>query len=140
MAPRRATASAPGKLILFGEPAVVHGATALAGALSDLRASTSATVTPSRTPPASATASVSPYCSESEYVYFPRSDVSGDSPLGASLVPSERHCARACCDVPACDGYAFADGLQGANCFFVGNVSYLIHSHAFSAGIRKRAL
>ena len=105
-----------------------------------LRASTSATVTPSRTPPASATASVSPYCSESEYVYFPRSDVSGDSPLGASLVPSERHCARACCDVPACDGYAFADGLQGANCFFVGNVSYLIHSHAFSAGIRKRAL
>ena len=45
MAPRRATASAPGKLILFGEHAVVHGATALAGALSDLRASTSAEAT-----------------------------------------------------------------------------------------------
>jgi len=89
----------------------------------------------------SATATVSPYCAESEYAYYPRSDVSGHSPLGAALAPSERHCARACCDVPACDGYAFSDGLQGAsNCFFVGNVSYIIHSHAFNAGVRKRAL
>lgn len=32
-------ASAPGKLILFGEHAVVYGALAIAGALSDLRIS-----------------------------------------------------------------------------------------------------
>lgn len=32
-----AIASAPGKVILFGEHAVVHGVTAVAAALSDLR-------------------------------------------------------------------------------------------------------
>jgi mevalonate kinase len=35
--PIRAIASAPGKVILFGEHAVVHGVTAVAAALSDLR-------------------------------------------------------------------------------------------------------
>ena len=33
----KATASAPGKAILFGEHAVVYGVTAVAAALSDLR-------------------------------------------------------------------------------------------------------
>jgi len=33
----RAASSAPGKAILFGEHAVVHGAAAIAAALSDLR-------------------------------------------------------------------------------------------------------
>ena len=33
----KVVASAPGKVILFGEHAVVHGVTAVAAALSDLR-------------------------------------------------------------------------------------------------------
>jgi mevalonate kinase len=33
----RVVSSAPGKVILFGEHAVVHGVTAIAAALSDLR-------------------------------------------------------------------------------------------------------
>ena len=37
MASYSVRASAPGKVILFGEHAVVHGVTAIAAALSDLR-------------------------------------------------------------------------------------------------------
>jgi mevalonate kinase len=40
------TCSAPGKAILFGEHAVVHGVTAIAAALSDLRVFSSVTLTP----------------------------------------------------------------------------------------------
>jgi hypothetical protein len=88
----------------------------------------------------SATATGSPYCAESEYMYHARTDVRGDAALGAASVGSERHCARACCDVPACDAYTFTQWPVEPNCYFVGNVSYIIHSHAFNAGVRKRAL
>lgn len=43
-----ATASAPGKAILFGEHAVVHGVTAIAAALSDLRIFADITLKPGR--------------------------------------------------------------------------------------------
>lgn len=83
---------------------------------------------------------MSPYCSVEDYRYFAHSDVAGNQSLGAALVETERECARACCDVPGCDGYSFSTFTHGSNCFFVGSVTYVTHSHAFSSGIRKRAL
>jgi hypothetical protein len=64
----------------------------------------------------------------------------GDAALGAASVGSERDCARACCDVPSCDAYAYASGLQGSNCFFVGNVTHVYRNHAFNAGVNVRVL
>jgi hypothetical protein len=107
-------------------------------------ASASATATTSWTPSATATPPVSPYCAESEYAYYPGYDVDHNAPLGASLVASERDCARACCDVPRCDAYAYAAGLRpdaaAVNCYFAGNVTGIGRNNFMAAGLRRRVL
>jgi len=110
-----------------------------------LRATASSTVTPSRTPSVSATASVSPYCAVEQYTYLKGTEVIGDTALGAAVASSERDCARACCDVPACDAYSFAlwplaPGSAQPNCFFVGNVTYLFRTHTYNSGVNVRTL
>ena len=95
------------------------------------------TTTPSASP------SVSPYCAVGEYQYFTGHDVEGNSTLGATTMGTERDCARACCDVPACDGYAYSfnDVAGGvANCFYVANVSGIVSNRLLNGGVRKRVL
>lgn len=104
-----------------------------------LRASASTTASGSATPPPSATPSVSPYCGVGEYRYFPGRDVDGD-PAGGAAAGSERECARACCDVPGCDAYAWTSGAHPVNCFFVGNVTGIVRNSLLSAGVRTRIL
>jgi hypothetical protein len=80
-----------------------------------------------------------------EYQYFPGYDVDGNVTLGTAVVASERDCARACCDVPACDGYAFVNDmllLRGGagNCAFIGNVSGVVRNRLLNGGVRTRVL
>ena len=105
-----------------------------------VRASDSQTATPSYSATVSATATVSPYCNEDVYLFYPAHDVAGNVSLGASLTANHRDCARACCDVAGCDGYAWVSGYSGANCFLYGSVTYINHISGFTAGVRKRAL
>jgi len=64
------------------------------------------------------------------------------------LLPSDRSCRQACCDAPACDGYAFAFGdaslgLGGsgiASCFLYINITQLIPSSGYSSGIYESTL
>ena len=88
----------------------------------------------------SATATVSPYCALEQYAYHAGTEVLGDAALGAATVGSERDCARACCDVRACDAYTFTQWPVAPNCYFVGNVTYLFRTHIFNSGVNVRAL
>jgi len=108
-----------------------------------LRASASTTATGSFTSTSTRSPSGTPYCSVSEYQYFTGYDVEGNVTLGAATLDTERDCARACCDVPACDGYSyvFNDARVGAaNCFFHGNVSGIVRNRLLNGGVRKRVL
>ena len=92
-----------------------------------------------------ASPSGTPYCAEGEYQYFPGHDIDGVAALGAAVVASERDCARACCDVPGCDGYAFVNDmllLRGGagNCAFIGNVSGVVRNRLLNGGVRTRVL
>ena len=106
-----------------------------------LRASASATATGSLTATPTASPSGTPYCAVGEYQYFPGYDVDGNVTLGAAVVASERDCARACCDVPACDGYSYtAAVLTAANCFHVAHVSGIVRNRLLNGGVRTRVL
>lgn len=109
-----------------------------------LRASASASDTAPATATSSATPSVSPYCGVGEYQYFPGFDVEGNATLGVAAAGTERDCARACCDVPACDGYAFsfndAPAASAANCFFAANVTGIARNRLLNSGVRTRVL
>lgn len=93
-------------------------------------ASASTTATPSGTP----------FCASDAYAYHAGFDVSGAAALGSATVGVERDCARACCDVPGCDAYAFAVSQPVMNCFLVGNVTLIIPNHVLNSGIRMRVL
>ena len=74
-----------------------------------------------------------------KYVYYPSHDVVG-SPLGSTIAATERECARACCDVPLCDAYAFCTLFAPALCSFITNVTHVYSAHAFNVGVATRAL
>ena len=74
----------------------------------------------------SATATLSPYCLPSTYRAFPNSNMDGGDAAPPQLVRSEWDCARACCDVPACQAYTFNRdtillGGSHASCFLLAN-------------------
>jgi hypothetical protein len=108
-----------------------------------LRASASATATSSLTASATRSPSGTPYCAVGEYQYFPGYDVDGNVTLGVAVVASERDCARACCDVPACDGYSYSintAAVTAANCFYVAHVSGIVRNRLLNGGVRTRVL
>ena len=105
-----------------------------------VNATPSSTATPSWTQTTTATPSVSPYCQLSLYTYYPSYDVVGNATLAAAAVASERDCAVSCCNTPTCDGYSFVTTSPSINCYLTANVTGIIPSHAFTAGVRTRAL
>ena len=92
------------------------------------------------------------YCSPSFFRLLPRMDLVGSlvgtalSPGAPVPLPSESSCRQACCDAPACDGYAFASGdvsfINGgpAGCFLYVNITQLIPSSFASSGIYESTL
>ena len=68
------------------------------------------------------------------------------SPGSRVLVPEEAFCRQACCDAPACDGYAFAAsdlgvaGAMSAGCYLYVNITQLIPSSFASSGIYESTL
>ena len=138
---------------------VIIGDSSFSGALDDLRIY-NRVLTPTEiasllvpgSPSASPSPSTSPYCAPSLFRSLPRMDLVGSlvgtalSPGAPVPLPSMSSCRQACCDAPACDGYAFASGdmsfISGgsAGCFLYVNITQLIPSSVMSSGIYESTL
>lgn len=106
-------------------------------------ASLSSSGTPGATRTTSATATKSAYCLPNSFVAYAHRDLNG-AWVGSTLVPSIAACQTACCEAPACDGFAVDVSLLGiagqTNCYLLVNVTGLIPSSGFHAGVRAGPL
>ena len=108
-----------------------------------LTSTVSATNSPSSgaTPSTSASASVSPFCAPSVFRQFPFKTLDGDGASAPLLLRSERDCQRACCDVPACQGYTMDSntlllGGSFAPCYLFTNVTQLVPNAFGVSGVK----
>jgi DNA-binding beta-propeller fold protein YncE len=101
--------------------------------------------TPSPTP------SSSPYCAPGRFRRFPRMDLVGAlagtalAPGASVVLPTEDACRQACCDAPACDGYAYdassaARAAGAADCWLYVNVTQLVPSSGMASGVLRSVL
>ena len=79
-------------------------------------------------------------CPPSLFGNLPRTDLIGiplsDAPLA---MPSEGACCIACCELPSCDGYAFAFTelrFGAASCFLLANVTATTPANVMASGLR----
>lgn len=104
-------------------------------------------------PPAtpSPTPSASSYCAPGLFRAFPRMDLVGVlagtalAPGASVALPTEDACRQACCDAPACDGYAYdataaARAAGAADCWLYVNVSQLVPSSGTASGVHRAVL
>ena len=112
----------------------------------------SETPTPSQSSTPFHTPSVTPYCAPALFRSLPRTDLVGalvgtaHAPGALSLQPSVEACRQACCDAPACDGFAFSVGdlaitsVGAAGCYLYVNVTQLVPSSGYASGMYESAL
>ena len=93
-----------------------------------------------------------PYCVAALFRSLPRMDLVGTlvgsalTPGAPLIAPSTEACRQACCDAPACHGFAFAVSLQRssaagtADCFLYVNITQLIPSSVVVSGIYESTL
>ena len=127
-----------------------HDTTGLDAAISYVHPSESRT--PSHSPSPSPTPTPTPYCAPALFRPLPRTDLVGvlvgtaHAPGALSLQPSVEACRQACCDAPACDGFAFSVGdlaitsVGAAGCYLYVNVTQLVPSSGYASGMYESAL
>ena len=106
--------------------------------------SPTASLTAGATPSTTATGTKSSFCLPSAFVAFPHTDLGGTWLGGGQLVSTVAQCQSFCCNTPGCDGYTIDNSMLAiasqTNCFALANITMLVPSSGYAAGVRAGLL